>query len=101
MQPVRRLEPRPTCIRAVDLHEHPLIWTQHAQPTHSCDASRERVCTIRGGGVRVSRISKNGKISFGGLVLGCIKTRKYAFDSIVQVLQDVHTFAPLLTQNGV
>ena len=35
---------------------------------------------------------------FGGLVLGCTErkfARKYAFDSIFQALQDVHTFAPL------
>ena len=39
---------------------------------------------------------------FDGLVLGCIKTkfaRKYAFDSIFLALQDVHTFAPLRSQN--
>ena len=39
---------------------------------------------------------------FGGLVLGCIKTKfckKYAFDSIFQVLQDLHTSAPLQIQN--
>ena len=38
---------------------------------------------------------------FGGLVLGCIKTKvckKYAFDSIFQALQDLHTFAPLQSQ---
>ena len=38
---------------------------------------------------------------FGGLVLGCIKTkfaRKYAFDCIFQALQDLHTFAPLQSQ---
>ena len=52
-------------------------------------------------------ISKIGKISkilqiFGGLVLGCIKTKfckKYAFDSICQALQDLHTFAPVQSQN--
>ena len=42
---------------------------------------------------------------FGGLVLGCIKTKfckkitKYAFDSIFQALQDLHPFAPLQSQN--
>ena len=43
---------------------------------------------------------------FGGLVLGCIKTKfckkiisKYSFDSIFQALQDLHTFAPLQSQN--
>ena len=49
----------------------------------------------------VSKISNFYKI-FGGLVLGCIKTKfaiKYAFDSIFQALQDVHTFAPLPTRN--
>ena len=50
------------------------------------------------------QLSKIGKILqiFGGLVLGCIKTkfaRKYAFDSFLQALQDLHTFAPLQSQN--
>ena len=42
---------------------------------------------------------------FCGLVLGCIESskpisaRKYAFDSIFQTLQDLHTFAPLESQN--
>ena len=39
---------------------------------------------------------------FGGLVLGCIKTKfckKYAFDNIFQALQDLHPFAPLQCQN--
>ena len=46
-------------------------------------------------------LCKNLQI-FGGLVLGCIKTkfcsdvaRKYAFGSIFQALQDLHTFAAL------
>ena len=73
---------------------------------------RQRACGVRGlgSGVRVSKISKIGKILqlifflqiFGGLVLGCIKTnfaRKYAFDSIFQALQDLHPFAPLQSQN--
>ena len=39
---------------------------------------------------------------FGGLVLVCIKTKffasEFAFDSIFQSLQDVHTFALLQSQ---
>ena len=55
---------------------------------------------------KIANFAKFCKIKFckffGGLVLGCIKTkfaRKYAFDSIFQALQDVHTFAPLQSQN--
>ena len=39
---------------------------------------------------------------FGGLVLGCINTKfasKYAFDSIFQALQHLHTFESLRAQN--
>ena len=61
-------------------------------------------------GVRVT-CSKNRKIGkfckfLGGLVRGCIKTKfckkinsKSAFDIIFRDLQDVHTSAPLQSQN--
>ena len=55
-------------------------------------------------GIRLATLTKcvNFCNFFGGLVLGCIKTKickKYAIDSIFQALQDVHTFAPLRSQN--
>ena len=72
-------------------------------------SARRRTRRRRGGlGSSVYREALAGKSSkilqlFGGLVLGCIKTkvckRIYAFDSIIQALQDVHTFAPFQTQH--
>ena len=47
---------------------------------------------------KISKISNYLQI-FGGLVLGCIKNAVKSFDSIFQVLQDLHSFAPLQSQN--
>ena len=62
-------------------------------------------------GVRVSKISKIGKFciffaKFCKFLAGSFSAvskrnfaRRYAFDSIFQALQDLHTFAPLQSQN--
>ena len=59
---------------------------------------------LSGFGLRVSKISKISKI--GKFLAGSFSAvskrnfaRKYAFDSIFQALQDLHTFAPLQSQN--
>ena len=65
------------------------------------------VAKVRGGGLLGFRVSKIGKISkFCKFLAGSFSAvskrnfaRKYAFDSILQALQDVHPFAPLQSQN--
>ena len=65
----------------------------------------ESVAQDLGGFTSFAKMFANILQIFGGLVIGCIKSskrkfaRKYAFDSIFQALQDLHTFAPLQSQN--
>ena len=66
------------------------------EPTRLDDVVVPRVGDPPGGSVHGERAN------FTGLVLGCIDAdfaSKYAFDSIFQALQDLHTFAPLQSQN--
>ena len=105
---------------------HPIILTNEQNISNSLLAtlhqmlrqdvilrvSVERVCGEfpRLRDARPARHPSHQKISnflqilqfFGGLVLGCIKTKfwsNYAFDKFFQALQDLHSFAPLQTQH--
>ena len=84
--------------------EHRLLHGVHGSTDLGCDLAQGTE-----GGARVSKIGKlmqNLIVKFCKFLAGSFlavskrnSARKYAFDSIFQALQDLHTFAPLQSQN--
>ena len=68
------------------------------RPGRCPSARRRRRCRLKVRGSKISKICKFLAGSFSAVSKRNFE-RKYAFDSIFQAVQDLHTFAPLQSQN--